>query len=69
MVFINVLIVGAAPHFVFPCCLNTPADFRLTRVPGAGRSVSGGAAVGRCGCHVCPGAHRADPRMWDAGVG
>ena len=35
MVFINVLIVGAAPPFVFLCCLNTPADFRLSGVPGA----------------------------------
>jgi len=27
MVFINVLIVDAAPHFVFPRCLNTSDDF------------------------------------------
>ena len=59
MVFKKVLIVGAAPHFVFPRCLNTPADFRLSSVPGPGRSVrEGGAAVGQWGCTVWPGASR-----------
>jgi hypothetical protein len=38
MVFINVLIVGAAPHFVFPRCLNTSDDFLYPACRGQGKT-------------------------------
>ena len=58
MFFIKVLMVGAAPPFVFPRCLSAPDDFRLSSVAEAGRLASEGAALAGGGCPVWPGARR-----------